>query len=130
MALKETKQAAYLLICPVPTCCETKTRHARRQYVEDCIKKFNKSVPRSLREKKMSDADYEAYQARVREFRDKSERGRRRGQMQSVASELVDWWKHSDPESSDHKVPFGLFQPERSKRRREPAINVGAGPSS
>ena len=77
----------------------------------------------------MSKDEHKAYQARVREFRDKSERGRRRGQMQSVASELVDWWKHSDPESSDHKVPFGLFQPERSKRRREPAINVGAGSS-
>jgi hypothetical protein len=37
--------------------------------------------------------------------------------MQFVAAETVDWWKAPDG-TPLQDVPFGLFEPERAKRRK------------
>jgi hypothetical protein len=110
--MKENEQLAYKLICPVPRCCDEHKRHARRDYVEKCIKNFNPN----LFSGKMSEAERDAYKARVETFKEKMKRGRKRNQMQFVAAETVDWWKDADG-TPLQDVPFGSFEPEREKRR-------------
>lgn len=115
--MKENEQVAYKLICPVPRCCDEHKRHARRDYVEKCIKNFNRRLNRDVRSGKMSEAERHAYNARVDTFKEKLKRGRKRNQMQFVAAETVDWWKAAEG-TPLQDVPFGSFEPEREKRRR------------
>ena len=117
MTMKENEQVSYTLICPVPRCCDEHKRHARRDYVEKCIKNFNRRLNGDVRSGKMSEMERDAYKARVDTFKEKIKRGRKRNQMQFVAAETVDWWKAADG-TTLQDVPFGLFVPEREKRRR------------
>ena len=111
--MKENEQRSYKLICPVPRCCNEHKRHPRYQHVERCIKKFNPN----LFSGKMSEAERDAYKARVNSFKEKIKRGRKRNQMQFVAAETVDWWKAADG-TPLQDVPFGSFEPEREKREK------------
>ena len=117
MTMKENEQVSYKLICPVPRCCNEQKRHPRYQHVERCIKNFNLSLNRAVRTGKMSEAERDAYKARVDTFKEKIKRGRKRNQMQFVAAETVDWWKAADG-TPLQDVPFGSFEPEREKRKR------------
>ena len=69
----------------------------------------------------MSEAERDAYKARVDTFKEKIKRGRKRNQMQFVAAETVDWWKAADG-TPLQDVPFGSFE-----RRRVRSVRRGGG---
>ena len=109
MELTERDARAYKLVCPVPRCCRDQTRHARREHVELCIKKFRKSVSR------LSDSERQAYEERLEVWREKIGRGRKWGKMREVAPEPVDWWKDQDgaslyPIPCTHNGGWALFE--------------------